>query len=216
MGSISRIDTLANINSEDTLRLSDAHTGNDYDVPVSVLLGGWRDLRTALVAAKVPAVGSPTLTAFGPSGGIFQNAFAVDDTVFFAFHIDHDVKQGSTMFPHVHWTTNGVNTATVKWEFEYTIAARNGSTIESVEFPAPSIITIEEAAAGTAWTHMVTEDATGFTAPEIDSLVVCKLKRITNGGTNNTDDVFGLFCDIHYECQQYGTPSRSPDYYTPD
>ena len=60
---------------------------------------------------------------------------------------------------------------------------------------------------------MVTEDATGFTVPEVDSLILLELKRVTNGGTENTDTVFGLFVDLHYQTSMYATPNRSPSFY---
>jgi len=174
------------------------------------LLTGWRDLRAPLVSARVPATGNPTLAAFGPSGGLFQHLFLVNDQVYLSFHIDHDIKPGSTIFPHVHWATDGTSTNTVKWEFEFTTAKRT----DAEAFPAPTIITVEEASSNVAWAHQVTEHGTGFTAPEVDSLVIAKLKRITNGGSENDDDIFGLFCDLHSEADRYGTVSRSPDYYT--
>jgi len=177
---------------------------------VSDLVGGWRDLRAPLIGAKVSGVSPPTLTAFGPSGGMFQYKFLVDDEVFVAFHIDHDIKQGSTVYPHVHWATSSTSTNSVKWELEYMIAARTSEPA----FPAPTVITVEAAANATAWAHQVTEHGTGFTAPEVDSLILMHVKRITNGGSENGDNVFGLFVDLHYEAQQYGTLNRAPDFYT--
>lgn len=169
---------------------------------------GWRDLRASLVAAAT-GVGTPALTAFGPSANIKQLSFAVGDSVYVACHVDHDVKPGSTMYMHVHWATNGTSTNTVKWELNYTVA--KGHNQES--FPAETTISLEEAAQGTPWRHMVTEDAVGFVAPEVDSVILMELKRVTNGGTENTDTVFGIFVDIHYESDRNATLNRVPDFY---
>ena len=114
------------------------------------------------------------------------------------------------IYPHVHWTTNGTNTAVVRWQVSLITAPghNRGNYGEDVPY------TVEEAAHGTAWRAMVTEHATGFTAPEIDSLVIIELKRIANGGTDNTDRVFANFVDLHYEIGQIATPSRVPDFFS--
>ena len=170
---------------------------------------GWRDLIGPVTGAATGG-GTPTATVFGPSGNIKQTAFGVNDSVYMSFHVQHDTKPGSTMYPHVHWSTNGTSTASVKWEINYTTAAGHNQAA----FPAESTITVEEAASGTAWQHMVTEDATGITAPEVDSLILIELKRITNGGTENLDTVFGLTVDWHYEVDRLATKNRAPDFYT--
>ena len=81
-------------------------------------------------------------------------------------------------------------------------------------FTADATITVEEAANGTAWRHMVTEDTGGLSLIEPDTLIIMELARITNGGTNNSDTVFGLFVDFHYQTAQYSTPNRLPNFYT--
>lgn len=171
--------------------------------------GGWRDLRAALVASATGA-GTPALAVFGTTGNIKQLSFGVGDSVYIAFHIDHDVKVGSTCYLHVHWSTNGTNTQPVKWQLSSVTAAGH----DTDNFGADVVLTLEEAAQGTAWRHMITEDATGTTIPEVDSLVIMELERITNGATENTDTVFGLFVDIHYQTDHYATKNRSPNFYT--
>lgn len=176
------------------------------------ILGGWRDLLGPLSSAKIPASSAPSWSAFGPSGGLYAYSFAVNDQLFVTYHIDHDMKQGATMYPHMHWSTDGTDTNTVKWEIEYSIASRDDDTPDT--FPAPTIVNLEAAAPGTAWSHIVTEDATGVSTPEVDSLVMVKIKRVTNGGTENTDTVYGLTMDWHYPTDRYATKNRAPDFYT--
>ena len=172
---------------------------------------GWRDLRMSLVAAA-PGGGTPVLANFGPSGSgaLKQLTFGIGDSVYIAGHVDHDYLPGSLAYPHVHWCVNGTDTNTVKWQLTYSIAT--GHDQES--FTADGIITVEEAANGTAWRHMVTEDTGGLSLIEPDTLIIMELERITNGGTNNADTVFGLFVDFHYQTAQYSTPNRLPTFYT--
>lgn len=176
---------------------------------MSLQLYGWRDLKMAVTgAASGPAAPSPT--AFGATGNIKQSAFALNDSVYLVGHIDHDVRIGSTQYMHVHWTTNGTNVQPVRWQLSY-IAAKGH---DQEAFPADTVLTLTQNPGSVAWQHMIIEDAVGIPIYEVDTLVMIELKRITNGGTNNTDAVFGLFVDLHYQCQQYGTRNRTPNFYT--
>lgn len=202
--------TVSCVLSSSTLPFDATDDVVDGAVPdTSVPLEGWRDLRMALVAAATGA-GAPASAAFGPTGGVKQLSFGVGDSVYVAGHVDHDVKVGSTFYPHMHWAVSGTDTASVRWQITYTTA--KGHNQES--FGADTVVYLEEAAQGTAWRHMVTEDSVGFPALEVDSLFVAEIKRISNGGVDNANTVFGLFMDIHYEVQQYATPSRVPDFYS--
>lgn len=183
--------------------------GTSHKVTVESLLGGWKDLTSSLVSAAVGG-GAPALAVFGPTGNIKQMSFGINDSVYLAAHVNHDAKPLIAAYPHVHWTTNGTDTNTVKWALSYTMCASHNQA----NFPAEQVINIEEAAQGTAWRSMTTEDATGITMPEVDSLILMELKRVTNGGTENADTVFGLYVDFHYLAQGLGTESRVPDFYT--
>jgi hypothetical protein len=177
---------------------------------VSDVFGGWRDLIAPLTAATFPGdATAPALTAFN-GGNIQQLVFAVNDVAQLTFHVDHDMKQSATMYPHVHWTTDGTSTASVKWEITYTMI--KGHNQDS--FPAESVITVEEAASGTAYQHMVTEDGTGVATPEPDTLILVRLARVTNGTVDNVDAVFGLTVDWHYPTQMHATKNRTPNFYT--
>jgi hypothetical protein len=170
----------------------------------------WKDLTVAGINGRVGAANAPTLTAFTPggSGGLLQYAFIVGDYILASFHVNHDIKPNGQAFFHVHWTTDGTSTASVKWEVEYSLALGHNQAA----FSTPAIITVEEAASGTAYQHMVTETATPITLAEPDIMLIARLRRITNGGTNNADTVFGLAIDLHYESDRDATPNRAPPF----
>lgn len=173
------------------------------------ILGGFTDLEFSVVSSeKGPS--APTLSAFGPSGRAKQRSFIIGNSVYTTGHINHDIKPGSICYPHVHWSTNGVNLNTAKFQLDFTIAAGHNQA----NFPIDQQILLEEAAHGTAWRHMITEDPTGIIAPEVDSLIIITLERITNGGTDNTDLIFPLYVDFHVEVDRYATPNRLVPFYT--
>lgn len=176
---------------------------------MSINLFGWKDLRMQ-VTTENTGTGAPAAAAFGPTGNIKQVSFGIGDSVYLAGHVDHDIKPGSTAYMHVHWSINSTSVQPVKWQLSYVTAPGHNQG----NFGADTVITLQEAGPGSAWRHMVTEDPVGFTIPEVDSLIILELKRITNGGIDNPNTIFGLFVDVHYEVGQYATPNRLPNFYT--
>ena len=175
---------------------------------------GWRDMLAPLIAAGIPVTNAPSSVDFGPEHTPQREAlsFAVGDYCFVqGFHVNHDMKPGGAAYIHVHWSTDGTDTNTVKWEF--TVMRALGHNQEN--FGVPTAITVEQAAAGTAWRHMVAEvdAADALTLIEPDELILVTLRRVTNGATDNGDTVFGLFCDLHYETDREATINKAPDFY---
>lgn len=175
---------------------------------------GWEDLTASLASAGVPSNNAPIMANFGPTHTLQRKEykFAINDYLFVQpFHIRHDIKPNGSAFVHVHWSTSGTDTATVKWEFTLQRALGH----QQAAFGTPITITVEQAATGTAWTHMVAEcdvsDAITLTEP--DELILVTLRRIANGTFDNANDVFGLTVDFHYETDRHATPNKSPNFY---
>jgi hypothetical protein len=175
---------------------------------------GWSDLLAPVSTAGIPANNAPAPANFGTAATPQRRelAFDINDYCFLQpFHINHDVKPGGLAYIHVHWSTNGTNIQPVRWE----CTVRRALGHNQANFGAPIVILITQAAAGTAWRHMVAEcgDADALTLTEPDELVLVTLRRVANGGTENTDTVFGLMVDFHYEADRATTPSRAPNFY---
>lgn len=170
----------------------------------------WED-NTADLSRGSVAAGSPTLT--NVNGGPYQGyVFGIGDSVNAAFHIKHDVKPNSKFYPHIHWTTDGTNTGTLTWRISYQIA--KGHNQEA--FPTASTLDLTDTASGTAWQHMITEasDAQAIDMPEVDSLVFMNVElQAASGFGTPADDIFGLYVDLHYQKDRFGTPQKSPDFY---
>lgn len=173
---------------------------------------GWDDITTSMNSVKLGGISDPTFVAFQPgaSGSLKAYKFAKGNEVFFVFHVPHTIKPSSLAYLHVHWTTNGVNTGVVGWDIEYTFIKGHDQS----EFPAPATIVVSEAASGTAWRHMLTEDATGITLPEPDTLVVVRMERNNTALDTCSDNVFGLEVDLHYQVNRVTTKNRAPDFYS--
>lgn len=174
-------------------------------------LTGWRDL-TAGVARAALGASAPNLLPFGPDGFRRELAFSVGDYVELdPFHVDHDVKPGGQALIHVHWSPNGINPQPVRWQFKISRAKGH----QQAAFGVPQTLTVTQTPSGIAWQHMVAEvgevDALILTEP--DELLLVNLYRVANGGTENTDNIFGLTVDFHYQTDRDNTPNRAPDFY---
>lgn len=176
---------------------------------------GWKDMLAPLSTAGVPNQNAPVLRDFSV-GTVLRREydFAIGDYLFMQpFHVNHDVKPGGLAFLHMHWTTDGTSTAVVRWEFQILRALGHNQeafTQEATRFA-------EQAGSGVAYQHMVTEvaEADAMILTEPDELILVTVRRVTNGGTDNPDAVFGLMCDLHYESDRDTTPQKAPDFYTP-
>jgi hypothetical protein len=174
---------------------------------------GWKDLVMPLSLAGVSTANQPALVAFGPSGLREEMQFDVGDYVFVGpMHVNHDIKVGGKAYIHVHWSTGGTNVQPVKWEFQISRALGHNQA----NFPAPTSVYVTQTPHGTAWRHMVGEVALAdaLTLTEPDELILVTLRRVTNGATDNTDNVFGLCVDFHYESDRHATLNKAPNVFS--
>lgn len=176
---------------------------------------GWSDLTSSTSTAGIVGAVAPVAQPFGPGTPLRKEyAFAVGDYVYLQpFHVNHDIVPVTCQaYLHVHWSTNGTNTAVVRWEFLVSRAKGHNQAA----FGNQVSIVVEQAASGTAWKHMITEvtaEADILTLTEPDELINVTLRRVTNGGTDNTDQVFGLTVDLHYQTDRMSSVNRSPNFY---
>jgi len=172
---------------------------------------GWRDI-TGQVLVRGVAATDPTWAQIGTS--VFSAyRFAIDDYVWFVWHIPHDIVPNREIHFHAHWLTNGTSTNAVTWEWIFTYA--KGFNQQNFNMTGTTI-TATQAAAGTAFRHMVTETAgvaiSGLSEP--DGIIYARLRRVANAsGADNADGVFMLTSDVHYQTTSMATPNKAPDFY---
>lgn len=172
----------------------------------------WKDMLAPVGGASIPNAQAPAAANFGPAHTPQRRelSFDVNDYVFIQpFHVNHDILPGAEAYFHVHWATGGTSTGLVQWEI--TIMRALGHNQEN--FSAPEVITVEQAAHGTAWRHMVTETTTPIILIEPDELIIATLRRIAPSAGSNANPVFGLMLDLHYQSSIEGTLNKSPNFY---
>lgn len=166
----------------------------------------WDDLRVPGLSTKTGAT-APTFGNFvdaNTQGYLFNNA--QDDETFFSIQMPHSWKEGSDIYPHVHWMRTaapGVAANTnVVWEFTYSWANVNTT------FPAGTAITATNSVSGTNWFHQVSSFAAiSGTGKTVSSVLNCRLRRLANTSASDTydQDVGLIDVDIHHLVDSFGS-----------
>jgi len=171
---------------------------------------GWRDI-TGQVRTRGVGATDPAWAQLG-SGPFYAYQFAVNDVCWMEYHVPHDIVPNSIIHFHVHWLADGTDVNIVKWQWDYAYA--RGFNQEAFD-AAGDQITAQEAGAGIAYQHMVTETA-GVklaTLNEPDGMIYVKITRLTNGGSENADGIFVLTADVHYQSTDRATYGKAPNFY---
>ena len=175
---------------------------------------GWRDLVGQALVRRAAGAGVPIWTQMG-SSPFFAYAFAVGDDIQFIYHIDHDYAVGTPIFLHAHWAKSGTNVQPVRWEFVWTYSHGHQRGVFDIAGGGQTV-TVTQTPASPAWTHQIAEISVGIEPTggfEVDGILMVRLRRITNGATNNTDNIFLVTGDCHYQADRFSTKNKAPDFY---
>ena len=174
---------------------------------------GWRDI-TGQITLRGVGAADPTWAQIGTSA-FYAYKFDLNDSVFLTMHVPHDYVPDTDIFFHAHWLSDGTETASVRWEYTYMYA--RGFSQDAFN-TSGTVVYSEEGAAGVAYTHHVTESdaVTVANLDEPDGIVYYRIRRVANTDSpqvDNTDAVFLLTSDIHYQSSNLGTVNKAPRFY---
>ena len=180
---------------------------------------GWKDLITQVVSHG--GTTGPAWVKF--RDGIYLYAFPCNSPreVLATFHIGHDYKMGTNIFPHFHFTVNDRHhTGVVRIGFEYTLAKGHAQS-EGSTFDSTRIVfthTLVDTSKDDRFKHFVTEvsveDSIPFMNIEPDTIILMRIFRDANSSQDTFPaDIFGITADLHYEAGQHATPQKSPDFF---
>jgi hypothetical protein len=174
---------------------------------------GWHDVTTE-INVRGAGANNPTWAQIG-AGVFYGYNFAVGDECWMTFHVPHDIVPSSDIYLHTHWLPNGTDANDVKWTWTYTYAKGFDQAAFSSTGTAISA-TGAINATPVAYQHYITETAAitiaGLTEP--DGLIYVHLTRVTNGAVDNTDGIFLLTADMHYQSTGVATKNKAPNFYT--
>ena len=131
------------------------------------------------------------------------------ESLHITFHMLHDYKKWSNMYPHIHWSPTNTDTWTVRWWFEYVYANWYGQEA----FTTSDIIYIEQAADWVIGSHLIAEVADPWIAfpwIETDALIHVRIFRdATHANDTYTWEAIWLMADLHYMSDHEATPNRN-------
>lgn len=171
---------------------------------------GWDDLRVSLSRGQTGATDPPTFGEFRT--GLYAWSFAATgiDALYFDCQLPHGWIAGSELRPHIHWSPGvSTDTGSVVWKLDYSIA--NPVVAPGNTFPAPTTLSVTQAAAG-AYAHQIAAwpaiDATGYRE---SCVLMCRVYR---DGSNEADTftgaAWGLSLDFHHQVSGFGSEEEYP------
>ncbi|MCK4667272.1 hypothetical protein KAU33_11010 [Candidatus Dependentiae bacterium] len=174
---------------------------------------GFDDLRVPLTATKGAGVKDPNFGKYKDDGGVSTGVYIylfdsdAENELFFSVQFPHSWKEGTNIYPHVHWipTINGTGSQKVSWGMEYhwsNIGSIFGNTaIINSNLSSPDETLIADK-------HYVTNlPLISGAGKTFSSMMNCRIYRDATGAVL-TDDYTSnaglLEVDFHYEVEKFG------------
>lgn len=190
----------------DFLRSRITPNGGDY---------GWTDYLSSISAGKAVGANAPTWSAFRGNIDAYEFDAGTMNEIWMVFHINHDYKLGSAIYPHIHWSPNTINTGVVRWGFEYMYAKGHSQA----SFPASTTVYVEETiSSNSQYLHIISEVSDANVIPstgvETDGIVLMRVFRdAAHANDTFPDAVHGFFVDLHVQIDKLSTKNKSPDFF---
>jgi hypothetical protein len=167
----------------------------------------WDDLRFPATSLQGGGINDPTFVQFQNNGvasvGVYAWQFSatLNQDLFFWAQLPHTWKQGTALYPHIHWAPMSAAGGDVAWSFEYSIAKVGNP------YPLTTQDNIFPAAPGVALEHTLTPFLPmAPTSDPISTMIGCRIRR---RGSNVADTYPGLAAllefDLHYEINTPGS-----------
>lgn len=170
----------------------------------------WDDLRVVLDNGSNAAQIGYLTGSNGPQIWYFRYNQGTE-AMSFTVQLPHSWKEGSTIYPHIHWTPKSSASGNVEWNFEYTWV--NYDPVTPQVFPAITTSAVVATGPFTANSHAITpliaaDAGISGTGKKISSVLVCRIWR-NSDNTNDTynADAGGLFVDFHIQVDSWGSRS---------
>lgn len=166
----------------------------------------YEDLQVPVLTTK-SNTNPPSLTTFKGNTVLFafseENA-QNEEQVYFSIQFPHAWNEGTTVYPHVHFTCGTTSADSVRWGLEYTWADVNGNFGNTTTIYCSKQI-------GNAFDHKVV--GFGGITPDtnqdnISSIMVCRLFRNSSNLIEDSytgHDVYLIMFDIHYQVNSLGS-----------
>lgn len=162
----------------------------------------WNDLNVGMSVGLGAA--APSLTTL--TGGIktYQfNGVATMNECFASIELLHDYKEGTDIYPHIHWSPTTASAGNVKWQLEYSVVSPGGAISGS------STTTVTQAASGIKLHNAEFTTSIPGTNRKIGDQIMLRLFRNPSDGADDYGDPAALISfGIHYQVDDIGSTNR--------
>jgi hypothetical protein len=164
----------------------------------------WDDLRFPAQALKLSGTKPPTWTAYqgGQVLGFSDQSIAGnEESVSFVAQLPHAYKEGTTIYPHLHWASADTSLGNVVWKLSYSWGNWTGT------FPTATTTTMTVTKSTTLNYHSMNSFSPIVgTGKEISSILICDLSRNSSSGADTyTASAYLVEADIHIEQDALGS-----------
>jgi hypothetical protein len=126
----------------------------------------------------------------------------------FVVQLPHSWKEGTTIYPHIHWLPKASESGNVEWNLDY--SWQNYDAATPLAFPAYTTSTVVISGPFVANTHRITSltGGTGLdgTTKKISSVLICRIWRnSSNVADSYRDDAGLLSLDFHFQIDTVGS-----------
>lgn len=136
----------------------------------------------------------------GPEIYFFRDGQGVE-AMSFTMQLPHNWKEGTTIFPHVHWVPKNSGSGNIKWNLDYSWADLDEGSPQA--FPAITTTSVVVNGPFTQNQHLISPLTTGNVGisgagKHYSSILICRIWR-NSGDTSDTyqADAGGLSVDFH-------------------
>ena len=173
---------------------------------------GWDDITADLGGGKTAGANVPTWSTFRNGIQAYQFSASQMKEVWITFHVKHDYKDGTAVYPHIHFSPTGGGTGVVRWGFEYSVARGH----DQEAFPTTTTVYVNyNIATSKQYQHLIAEvtDADAFDAYEADTLILMRVFRdAANAADTFAGTVHAFTADIHFQGDRQFTKYKSPPF----
>ena len=185
----------------DNVAASDLHLATGAAKTLVLDTAIWDELPpTPVVSAKLGAT-APTLATFVDD--IEQYTFDnSNDYIIGTTEVVHGYKEGTDIYPHVHWATNGTDGTdrAVKWQLKYTISNPKGVAPFDSLYPSQAAISAEIVIPASTGDRADIVSELGVISGAgivINALIAWRFERIAASGDDPSNDPFALQVGMH-------------------
>ncbi|MDD5150921.1 MAG: hypothetical protein PHC28_10670 [Flavobacterium sp.] len=202
-----------NVTSAGVTTIGDIAGGNDTKIEgdgTLVFEGNaevWDDLRVSLDKGSNSASLQYVWGSTGPQIWYFRNNEGLE-MMSFVVQIPHSWKEGTVIYPHIHWIPNASRTGNVEWNLDYSWQNYDATTPQV--FPTFTTSTVVTTGPFVANTHRITSLTGGSgldgTGKKISSVLICRIWRNSSNSADTYGDDAGLLSlDFHYQIDTVGS-----------